>query len=163
MSGSATRAGIGLAAASALLAACGYTGSPGAQLRQWATASTYVANAKQVAVDARDLERAVAAGSALKMRTVCGGLSSDAGTLYSSLDTPDHELTDELNVSMEDFFHAAEACAVARSTRLPAVSRALGEVKAGAAELIVADRRFASFGIRSKELDHDVQVAWRDA
>lgn len=144
------------------LAACGYTGGHGSQVRQWASQNDYLANARQVAADAHDFERAVHLGAALKMRTVCGGLSSDAGTLYSSLDTPDHTLTNELARSMEDFFDAAEKCAVASSTKQASVGTALAATKAGAAELIVADHRMAAFGVRSKKLNKEVQLAWRD-
>ena len=151
------------AAVGLLLAGCGYNGSHASQVRQWAYANSYVANAKQVALDAYDFERAVRIGAALKMRTVCGGLSSDTGTLYSTLDAPDHTLTDEIARAMEDFFHAAETCAVASSTRQPSVGRALAEVKAGAAGLVVVDHKMAGYGIHSAELDHLVQLAWQGA
>jgi hypothetical protein len=152
-------AALGLAGLA--LSGCGFTGGHGSQVRQWANQNDYLANAKQVAADAYDFERAVHLGAALKMRTVCGGLSSDAGTLYSSLDTPDHTLTAEIARSMQDFFTAAEKCAVARSTRQSSVNEALAGVKAGAAELIVADHRMAGFGIHSGKLDKKVQLAWR--
>ncbi len=146
----------------AALAGCGFSGSHASKVRQWARTNSYLSNAEQVALDAFDLERAVRVGSALKMRTVCGGLSSDAGTLYSTLDAPDHTLTSEIARSMEDFFKAAEKCAVAGSTRDASVAWALASVKDGAAELAVADRKMASYGVHSAELDHLVQLAWRD-
>lgn len=140
------------AALALLLAGCGYSGSHAAQVRQWVSQSTYFANAKQVASDARHVELAQSEGTPLQLRTVCGGLSSDAGTLYSTLVSPDHLLTHELSSSMEDFFHAAETCAVASSTTSPAVMRALRETRAGIAELLLADTRLASFGVNKRAL-----------
>lgn len=153
---------LGVVLLAATLAACGYTGGHASQVRQWAHQNSYISDASQVAADASDLERAVAVGSALKMRTVCGGLSTDAGTLYSSLDSPDRPLTHEIARSMHVFFVAAEHCAVARSTKALAVTRALASVKKAAAALAKADRRMAAFGVHSPKLDREVQLAWRN-
>ncbi|MHB1987482.1 MAG: hypothetical protein ACYCSF_05800 [Acidimicrobiales bacterium] len=141
-----------LAWAGILIAGCGYSGSHAAQVSQWVAQNSYLANAAQVVADARSVELSVAKGSALQLRTVCGGLSADAGTLYSSLVTPDHRLTRELASSMEDFFHAAETCAIAPSTTGAGVRRSLVEARAGLAELGLADARLRAFGIRTGRL-----------
>ncbi len=134
------------------LSGCGYSGSHAEQVRQWVAQNTYVVNEQQVVADARSVELAAEKGTPLQLRTVCGGLSSDAGTLYSTLDTPDHTLTEEIAVSMEDFFNGAEPCSVASSTTSPATKGALAKVRAGLAALAVANRRMAGFGVRGSSL-----------
>ncbi|HET9092774.1 MAG TPA: hypothetical protein VFN50_10210 [Acidimicrobiales bacterium] len=144
-------ASAGALAASVLLAACGYGGSSSSALRQWVSQNSFLSNERQVLADAHSLHLAVEKGSAIQLRTVCGGLSSDAGTLYGTLPTPNHPLTDELGASMVDFFHAAESCAVAPSTGGRATTRALSDLRRGMTELASARRTLASFGIRSPE------------
>ncbi len=129
------------------LAACGYSGTLAQQVRSWASQNTYVTNRNQVLADAHSLELAVAKGTAKELRTVCGGLSSDAGTLYSTLVTPDRQLTRDLNHSMEDFFGAAERCAVASSTKSAGATRALAETRSGLRELAAADLIMRRLGV----------------
>ncbi len=131
------------------LTGCGYTGSHAQQVREWVAQNSFAANQRQVLADVHSVELAVTKGTPLQLRTVCGGLTSDVGTLYSTLVTPDHILTSELAKSMEDLFRAAASCSVASSTTAPKVKMALGEIHAGLAELAVADRRLAHFRVHS--------------
>jgi hypothetical protein len=139
-------------AAGLALAACGYSGSGAAKVRSWVAQSSFVANERQVLADVRSLELAVAHGSALQLRTVCGGLSSDAGTLYETLPTPDHTLTDELGGSMETLFPAATSCAVASSTRSARVTRDLATIERAMRALARARQRLAADGVRSPQV-----------
>jgi hypothetical protein len=139
-------------AAGLAVAACGYTGSGPAEVRSWVAESSFVANERQVLADVRSVELAVAHGSALQLRTVCGGLSSDAGTLYETLPTPDHTLTDELGGSMETLFPAATSCAVASSTKSARVARDLVTIERAMKELARARQRLAADGIRSPQV-----------
>ena len=148
---SAGRAALVLAGGLAL-AACGYSGHGAAQVRSWVAQSSFVANERQVLADVRSIELAVAHGSALQLRTVCGGLSSDAGTLYETLPTPDHTLTDELGGSMETLFPAATSCAVASSTRSARVTRDLATIERAMTELARARQRLAADGVRSPQV-----------
>ena len=131
------------------LTACGYSGSHASQVRQWAQQNSYNENARQVVSDADHALLAAAHGTALELRTVCGGLSSDAGTLYSSLDTPDHALTNQVAASMQDFFDAAEKCAVTHSTTSARASEAVAQMRKGLAELAKADATFRRFGVHA--------------
>ncbi|MHB8243951.1 MAG: hypothetical protein ACYDGN_01165 [Acidimicrobiales bacterium] len=140
---------VAVAAVALASASCGYTGSAATQVRQWAGQNSLVTNEQQVLADVHSLRLAVTKGSPLQLRTVCGGLSSDTGTLYDTLPTPDHRLTSDLGAAMEDFFSAAERCAVAPSTKGGDARRALVLVKEGLRELAVARSRLLSFGVRS--------------
>ena len=113
------------------------------------SANTYSSDVNDVFADVRSLRLAVAKGSPLELRTVCGGLASDAGTLYGVLPTPSHNLTDELGAAMSDFFNGAEKCAVASSTRSTAVRRAEGSVSAGMTLMTTVHATLARLGIRS--------------
>jgi hypothetical protein len=138
-----------LAVSAGLLAGCGYTGSQGSQIRQWASANTYATNEQQVVADAHSLLDAVARGSALQLRTICGGISSDAGTLYTTLPAPNHRLTDELNAAMQDFFAAGQGCAVTSSTHSSAAHRAVVATDEGLHELSVVNEGLRRFGVSS--------------
>lgn len=133
-----------------VLAGCaGYSGTPRQQVQEWASANSYKANERQVVSDADRLERAQRQGTVLQLRTVGEGLSSDTGTLYQTLPTPDQELTSELNRASQNFFHAGETCADAPSTHTARVVRAMAEVRSGLKELAAARQRFAHFGVSS--------------
>ncbi len=121
-------------------------------MRQWVSQNSFLSNERQVLADVHSLHLAVEKGSAIQLRTVCGGLSSDAGTLYGSLPTPNHPLTNELGASMVDFFHAAESCAVAPSTRGIGTARALSDLRRAMTELASARRTLRSFGVSSAAL-----------
>lgn len=138
---------LALLLAALVLAACSYSGSHDSQVRQWVSSSDFGYNQRQVVSDAHAVELAAATGTARQLRTVCGGLSSDAGTLYGTLVTPDHRLTRMLARSMEDFFKAAESCAVVSSTTSSGATSAVARTRRGLAELRVADRLLRSFGI----------------
>jgi hypothetical protein len=140
---------VGATAAATALAGCGYSGSQRQQVQSWVAQTSFVVNERQVLADVRSVELAAQKGSALQLRTVCGGLSSDAGTLYSSLPTPDHALTDQLGASMQDLYDAAESCAVASSTTSPAVRRDLARIERGLAALARARVRLQADGVRS--------------
>lgn len=141
------RLALALLGAAVLAAGCGYTGSRAEQVGQWARQNHLVTDERQVIEDADSLELAMAKGTALQLRTVCGGLSSDAGTLYTTLDAPDHLLTDQIAAATEDFFHAAERCAVAPSITSPGARRALVLDRAGLAELGVVNRDLAGLHV----------------
>jgi hypothetical protein len=136
----------------ALLGGCGFSGTLSTQVSQWSSQGSFTTNEQQVVADVRSVQRAVASGSPLQLRTVCGGLTSDAGTLYDTLPTPDHAITNELGAAMHDFFTAAASCAVAPATRTAAVSRDLSIIDRGIAELALAGRRLARDGVRSAAL-----------
>lgn len=139
-----------LAAGSVLLAACGYEGTQSAQVHQWASQNTFSANEAQVVADLRSLMRAVSHGTAKQLRTVCGGLSSDTGTLYGTLPTPDRKVTNELGAAMQDFFDGAEDCSVTSSTTSAKTAQALAALRRGEGELDLARKALARFGIRSE-------------
>lgn len=139
-------------AAGLLLSACGYTGTPAQQVRSWVAQTSFVSNEQQVLADVHSVELAVAHGSALQLRTVCGGLESDAGTLDGTLPTPDHTLTSELGGSMATLFPAATSCAVASSTRSRSVARDLARMQRALSSLEQARRRLSADGVRTPQV-----------
>ena len=136
--------------AALLVAACGYSGSHAARVRQWASANSYVSNEAQVVSDADHAELAAAKGTAKQLQTVCGGLSSDIGTLYDTLPTPDAPATSALNAASTSLYDGAELCAATASTRTARVRRALADIRRGLAALGRANERLASFGVRAR-------------
>lgn len=136
------------------LSSCGYAPSGSSAVRSWISQNSFVASERQVVSDARSLERAARTGSALELRTVCGGLSADAGTIYGNLPTPNRRLTGELGTSMEDLFQAAETCAVSSSTHNTRTKRALHELEAGIAALRAANATLSALRIRSARVGH---------
>lgn len=132
-----------------LVSACTYSGSPAVRLRSWMSQNNFRANERQVLADLRSLALAASSGSAKQLRTVCGGLSSDAGTLYGTLPAPDHAVTNELGASMNDFFTGAERCAVASSAASPPARRAFARIEAGIGELRRAKAALRRLGILS--------------
>jgi major membrane immunogen (membrane-anchored lipoprotein) len=139
MPGRPRRSGLGVAGRVVLVAAgflvaalnlsaCGYSGSPSTQLRAWAQQNTYTSDDQQVIDDIHSLELAAAKGSALQLRTVCGGLASDTGTLYTILPAPNQTLTRELGNALQELYDAAESCSVAGSTTSNAVHTDLAHV-----------------------------------
>jgi hypothetical protein len=129
-----------------MLAGCGYSGSHASQVHQWVQQNSYWANESQVVADAHSVEAAIARGTALQVRTACGGLGADAGSLYSTLPTPDHPLTDDLNRAMQAFFAAGQGCAATPSTRSAAARSSLGQIQRALGALEVANRRLAGIG-----------------
>lgn len=119
------------------------------QVQSWASQSSFVANDKQVLTDVAGVQLGARKGSALQLRTICGGLQSDAGTLYGTLPTPDHPLTAQLGTSMQDLYDAAASCAVASSTTSATVQRDLARIHRGLVELDGARKRLLAFGVHS--------------
>ncbi len=132
------------------LAGCSYSGDHSQQVTEWVNQNSFKSNEANVIEDATRVQLAVKEGTAKELRTVCGGLSADSGTLYSSLRTPDETLTHELAASMEDFFRASTLCSVASSTSAPTIAPALSDIRRGLVELAVARQRLSQFGVRSQ-------------
>lgn len=145
----ARRAGAAVFVMAVLASACSYSGPPAATMRSWMSQNSFIANERQVLADLRSLALAVSRGSAKQLRTVCGGLSSDAGTLYGTLPTPDHVVSGELGASMNDLFNGAERCAVAPSARTPSARRGFADIGSGLAELRRARASLRRLGITS--------------
>jgi ABC-type amino acid transport substrate-binding protein len=137
-----------LLAAAGSLASCAAGGTHLQRVRAWFDENGIRGDARLVIADAAALRRAAASGTAKQLRTVCGALSTDAGTLYGTLTSPDHRLTRELAQSMESFFTAAEKCAVAPSTAAPAARAGLAGARTGLSELSRARRLLQALGLR---------------
>ncbi|MGH9297711.1 MAG: hypothetical protein ACRDZP_07015 [Acidimicrobiales bacterium] len=116
-------------------------------MSEWATQNQVIGAAGQLVTDAERIDLAAKRGSAKQLRTICGGFAYDTGVLYGVLPSPDRKLTSELNSSMQDFFHASQACAVAGSTVSPATNKALARIDRGLRTLAGARALLARFGV----------------
>lgn len=136
-----------LALAGVAGAGCGYSGDTAQQVQEWANQNSLVSNEHQVVLDADDAIGAARSGTAKQLQTVCGGLLNDAGTLYGTLVTPDETLTHELADAMDDFSDGGVSCSDTTTTQSPAITKDLADIRAGLAELQVANARLRSFGV----------------
>jgi hypothetical protein len=129
-------------------ASCGgYSGTPAQQMQQWSQQYAIPGDISQVLSDAGRIGLAANQGAAKKMRTVCGGLSYDTGTLGGNLPAPDRKVSGEIAKGVQTLFDAAEVCAVESSTTSARTKGALAGIGRGAAALRHVQRELAGLGV----------------
>lgn len=137
-----------LAAVGVSCASCGgYSGTPARQMQQWSQQYSIPPDISQVLTDADHIARAARLGAAKQMRTVCGGLSYDAGTLGGNLPAPDRKVSREIASGVQTMFDSAEICAVETSTTSARTRGALAGIGRGAATLRHVRRELAALGV----------------
>jgi hypothetical protein len=124
-----------------------YSGTTAQKVQQWAKHSMFKSDNDTVVSDVIRVREAVKTGTVKQVRTICGGLASDAGTTYTTLPAPDQVLTDDLNDADILFVDASTACSGVSSVSSPVMVRSLTKLTAGLAYLIRAQRLLKSLGV----------------
>jgi outer membrane murein-binding lipoprotein Lpp len=137
--------------AAVILGGCSpYSGTTAQKVQQWASQNSFVANHDQIVADITLVHKAVAAGSAKVVRTICGGLASDVGTAYVTLPTPDQTLTNDLNDADTTVVNASTSCSGVRSVHSGSMAADLALFNTALADLRKAQQRLAALGITWK-------------
>ena len=145
------RGAVALLVAAAVLAGCAsYSGTAAQKVQQWVSQNSFVANHDQLVSDITLVDKAVKGGSAKVVRTICGGLASDAGTAYTTLPTPDPTLTNDLNDADTTLATAATSCSAVRSVSSSTMSKDIALFRAGIGDLRKAQAVLASLGVTWK-------------
>jgi hypothetical protein len=145
------RGAVALLVAAAVLAGCAsYSGTAAQKVQQWVSQNSFVANHDQLVSDITLVDKAVKGGSAKVVRTICGGLASDAGTAYTTLPTPDPTLTNDLNDADTAAANASTSCSGVSSLTSPTMQADLALFRAAIADLAKAQARLAQLGVNWK-------------
>jgi hypothetical protein len=131
-----------------LLGGCApYSGTPAQKVQEWAKHSMFKSDNDTVVNDIIRIREAVKTGTVKQVRTICGGLASDAGTTYTTLPAPDQALTNALNAADILFVDAATACSGVSSVTSSVMNAALTKLTSGLADLIQAQEILKSHGV----------------
>jgi hypothetical protein len=132
----------------AVLGGCApYTGTPVHKVHEWVAQNAFVSDNDTVVNDVIRVREAVKIGTVKQVVTICGGFASDVGTTYTTLPTPDQELTNDLNAADVLFVDASTACSGVSSVTSPVMKSSLAKLTSGLVYLVKAQRRLRSFGV----------------
>ncbi|HWD23866.1 MAG TPA: hypothetical protein VG368_00215 [Acidimicrobiales bacterium] len=99
------------------LASCGGSkpASISSQIRQWSLNAGFPGLDSALVADFPAVRAGIDAGNLKALKTACAGLSIDAGSIYDTLVTPDHALSEALARALTGIADVGNTCTALRS------------------------------------------------